>query len=138
MIIMGRIKADAFIRQIPGKAYALELCIVRPFRYSFVCQGIQDFLRNLLPTGKVDRAHRRPVHTVSEQKDLKIRTFRIFVYAALFQADGGICLDINFYILHDASYKTGRRSCLHHPEHCYSSDASFRAASSARLRFFSL
>ena len=100
MAIGKRIEAKSHIRQIPGQADSFKLCIERPFRHLIVCQCIKDILRQFFSAGQVNRRYLPAVYAVSEQKDLKVRTFRIFVYAALRQAHRRERLNINFKILH--------------------------------------
>ena len=104
MIVMEWVKTDSSIRQIPRQADALELGIVRPFDDLVIGQCIKYQRRNILSASKINRNNRRTVCAVSEKKNFKIRTFRVFIYTALLQADGGICLNINFNAFQNASY----------------------------------
>ena len=115
MIIVERIRADTHIRQIPGQADTLKLRIERPLGHAIVCQGIQDICRDLFTAGEIYGPDLTAVYAVSEQQDLKIRAFRVFVHTAFRQADRGICLDINFNVSHKASYKTRRQGCPRRP-----------------------
>ena len=104
MIVMERVKTDSSIRQVPRQADALELSIVRPFDDLVIGQCIKYQRRNILSASKINRNNRRTVCAVSEKKNIKVRTFRVLIYTTLLQADGGICLNINFNAFHNASY----------------------------------
>lgn len=104
MIVMERAKTDSSIRQVPRQADALELGIVRPFDNLIIGQCIKYHRRNILSASKINCNNRRTVCAVSEKKNFKVRTFRVFIYTTLLQADRGICLNINFNVFHNASY----------------------------------
>jgi hypothetical protein len=97
VVIMEGIKADAKIGKIPGQADSFKVCIESPLCHVIVCQGIDDFLRDMFSLCKVNDLHLAAIDRIAEEQDLKVRRLRVFVYAALVQVDVGE----GFYIYTD-------------------------------------
>ena len=100
MAVMKRFKANADVGQIPRKADTFKLRVERPFCNGIIRQRVKYIRRDRFTTGKVYDADRAAVNTVSEEQDLEVRAFRVFVNTAFRQAHRRIRLYINFKISH--------------------------------------
>jgi hypothetical protein len=91
------VKAYAKIGKISGQADSFKVRVESPLCHFIVCQGIDDFLRDMFSLCKVNDLHLVAIDRITEQQDFKVRRLRVFVNAALVQVDVGE----GFYIYTD-------------------------------------
>ena len=84
---MEGIKAHAKIGKIPGQADSFKVCVESPLCHFIVCQGINDFLRDMFSLRKVNDLHLAAIDRITEEQNFKVRRLRVFVNAALIQID---------------------------------------------------
>ena len=85
-----------------GKADPFKGSIERPFGDRFICQGIEDFFWNSVTAGKVIDGDGAAVYGHTEQQNLKLIGFCIFVDTAF------------LYVLVTVSFKVNRHFFYFH------------------------
>ena len=81
--------------KIIRQAHTLKLCVECPLDNRFIRQGIHNLRRNLLSACKVYNLDCSAIHTVTEQKDVEVRTLGIFINSGFLQIHTGVSFNIN-------------------------------------------
>ena len=100
---MERVQAQPQVTQVSRQADPFKTGIERPFGDRFICQGIQDSVRDALSLRQVNDLYLAAVHSITEEEDFKGWRFCVFVHAAFRQIDIAECLNIDtdcFHTLH--------------------------------------
>ena len=92
------------ITEVARQADALELRIECPFGNAWIGQRFENVRRDPLTAGKVNDLHRRAVHGVTKEQDLKIRRGSVAVNPASGEVYAAVGFDIStqtFYYSHE-------------------------------------
>ena len=89
-----------------GKTDPLKGSVECPLGDRFVCQGFEDFFRDGIAAGKVIDGNRPAVYGYTEQQDLKLIRFRIFVDTAFLDIPVTVSFKVNrhFFYFHVFSF----------------------------------
>ena len=77
--------------------------VVMAYQNGFIGKRGNDVCRDFFSESQIDHMNFAAVHGVTEEENLEVRVFRVFIDTALAEVGAAVCFDINTYGFHELS-----------------------------------